>query len=145
MATGIQVVFDCADPDRLARFWATALHYRVQDPPDGFTSWEAWLADAGVPESEWNSASAIVDPDGAGPRIYFQRVPEGKVVKNRVHLDLNASSKREVGSDEGRRRVGAEVERLRSEGATVVRPGGEERGEYWVVMQDPEGNEFCVQ
>jgi hypothetical protein len=145
MATGIQVVFDCADPDRLARFWATALHYRVQDPPDGFTSWEAWLADAGVPESEWNSASAIVDPDGAGPRIYFQRVPEGKVVKNRVHLDLNASSKREVGSDEGRRRVDAEVERLRSEGATVVRPGGEERGEYWVVMQDPEGNEFCVQ
>jgi len=145
MATGIQVVFDCADPDRLARFWATALHYRVQDPPDGFTSWEAWLADAGVPESEWNSASAIVDPDGAGPRIYFQRVPEGKVVKNRVHLDLNASSKREVGSDEGRRRAEAEVERLRSEGATVVRPGGEERGEYWVVMQDPEGNEFCVQ
>jgi hypothetical protein len=145
MATGIQVVFDCADPDRLARFWATALHYRVQDPPDGFTSWEAWLADAGVPESEWNSASAIVDPDGAGPRIYFQRVPEGKVVKNRVHLDLNASSKREVGSDEGRRRADAEVERLRSEGATVVRPGGEERGEYWVVMQDPEGNEFCVQ
>lgn len=66
MATGIQVVFDCADPDRLARFWATALHYRVQDPPDGFTSWEAWLADAGVPEDEWNSASAIVDPDGAG-------------------------------------------------------------------------------
>jgi glyoxalase superfamily protein len=145
MATGIQVVFDCADPDRLARFWATALHYRVQDPPDGFTSWEAWLADAGVPESEWNSASAIVDPEGAGPRVYFQRVPEGKVVKNRVHLDLNASSKREVGSDEGRRRVDSEVERLRSEGATVVRPGGEERGEYWVVMQDPEGNEFCVQ
>jgi hypothetical protein len=145
MATGIQVVFDCADPDRLARFWATALHYRVQDPPDGFTSWEAWLADAGVPEGEWNSASAIVDPDGAGPRVYFQRVPEGKVVKNRVHLDLNASSKREVGPDEGRRRVDAEVERLRSEGATVVRPGGEERGEYWVVMQDPEGNEFCVQ
>jgi hypothetical protein len=145
MATGIQVVFDCADPDRLARFWATALHYRVQDPPEGFTSWKAWLADAGVPESEWNSASAIVDPDGAGPRVYFQRVPEGKVVKNRVHLDLNASSKREVGPDEGRRRVDAEVERLRSEGGTVVRPGGEERGEYWVVMQDPEGNEFCVQ
>lgn len=70
-------------------------------------------------------------------------MPEGKVAKNRVHLDLNASSKREVGPDEGRRRVDAEVERLRSEGATVVRPGGEERGEYWVVMQDPEGN--CVQ
>jgi hypothetical protein len=145
MATRIQVVFDCADPDRLSRFWATALHYKLQDPPDGFASWEAWLADAGIPESEWNSASGVVDPDGAGPRLYFQRVPEGKVVKNRVHLDLNVSAKHEVGEEEGRKRVDAEVERLRGEGATVVRPGGEERGEYWVVMQDPEGNEFCVQ
>ncbi len=145
MATAVQVVFDCSDPDRLSRFWATALHYKLQDPPEGFTSWQAWLADAGIPESEWNSAGAIVDPDGAGPRLFFQRVPEGKVVKNRVHLDLNVSDKREVGAEEGKRRVDAEVERLTGEGATVVRPGGEERGEYWVVMQDPEGNEFCVQ
>ena len=145
MATGVHVVIDCADPAQLAQFWATALHYKVEDPPEGFATWEAWLADAGIPESEWNSASALVDPDGAGPRIYFQRVPESKVVKNRVHLDLNVSKKREVGADEGRRRVDAEVERLTGAGATVVRPGGEERGEYWVVMQDPEGNEFCVQ
>ena len=145
MATGVQVVIDCADPAQLSQFWATALHYKLEDPPDGFATWEAWLADAGIPESEWNSASALVDPDGAGPRIYFQRVPESKVVKNRVHLDLNVSKKREVGADEGRRRVDAEVERLTGAGATVVRPGGEERGEYWVVMQDPEGNEFCVQ
>jgi hypothetical protein len=145
MATRIQVVFDCADPDRLSRFWATALHYKLQDPPDGFVSWEAWLADAGIPESEWNSASGVVDPDGAGPRLFFQRVPEGKVVKNRVHLDLNVSSRHEVGAEEGRKRVDTEVERLRGEGATVMRPGAEERGEYWVVMQDPEGNEFCVQ
>ena len=145
MATGVQVVIDCADPAQLAQFWATALHYKVEDPPEGFATWEAWLADAGIPESEWNSASALVDPDGAGPRIYFQRVPESKVVKNRVHLDLNVSAKREVGAEEGRRRVDAEVERLTGVGATVARPGGEERGEYWVVMQDPEGNEFCVQ
>ena len=145
MATGVQVVIDCADPAHLAQFWTTALHYKLEDPPDGFSTWEAWLADAGIPESEWNSASALVDPDGAGPRIYFQRVPESKVVKNRVHLDLNVSKKREVGAEEGRRRVDGEVERLAGVGATVVRPGGEERGEYWVVMQDPEGNEFCVQ
>jgi len=145
MATGVQVVIDCTDPAQLAQFWATALHYKVEDPPEGFATWEAWLADAGIPESEWNSASALVDPDGAGPRIYFQRVPESKVVKNRVHLDLNVSAKREVGAEEGRRRVDAEVERLTGVGASVARPGGEERGEYWVVMQDPEGNEFCVQ
>jgi hypothetical protein len=145
MATGVQVVIDCADPAQLSGFWATALHYKLEDPPEGFATWEAWLADAGIPETEWNSASALVDPDGAGPRIYFQRVPESKVVKNRVHLDLNVSKKREVGAEEGRRRVDAEVERLTGAGATVVRPGGEERGEYWVVMQDPEGNEFCVQ
>jgi len=145
MATGVQVVIDCADPAQLSQFWATALHYKLEDPPDGFATWEAWLADAGIPESEWNSASALVDPDGAGPRIYFQRVPESKVVKNRVHLDLNVSAKREVGAEEGRRRVDAEVERLTGVGASVARPGGEERGEYWVVMQDPEGNEFCVQ
>ena len=145
MATGVQVVIDCADPAQLSQFWVTALHYKLEDPPEGFATWEAWLADAGIPESEWNSASAVVDPDGAGPRIYFQRVPESKVVKNRVHLDLNVSQKRDVGAEEGRRRVDAEVERLAGVGATVVRPGGEERGEYWVVMQDPEGNEFCVQ
>lgn len=144
MATGIQVVFDCADPDRLARFWASVLGYRLQDPPEGYGSWEEFLEDQGVPESEWNSASAVVDPDGAGPRIFFQRVPEPKTVKNRVHLDVNAGGGLGVPVDERRRRVDAEVERLRGEGATLLRPV-EERGEYHVVMQDPEGNELCVQ
>ena len=91
MATGVQVVFDCADPDRLARFWAEALGYRLQDPPAGYGSWEDWLRDQNVPEQRWNDASAVVDPDGKGPRIYLQRVPEAKTVKHRVHLDLNIS------------------------------------------------------
>jgi hypothetical protein len=69
MATGVQVVFDCADPDRLARFWAEALHYKIQDPPPGFDSWEAFLKAQDIPETDWNSASAVVDPDGVGPRI----------------------------------------------------------------------------
>jgi hypothetical protein len=145
VATSIQVVFDCADPSRLARFWAAALGYQLQDPPEGHDSWESWLRAEGVPEESWNDASAVVDPDGAGPRIFFQRVPEPKTVKNRVHLDLNVGGGRAAGLDENRRRVDAEVERLQAEGATVQRPGGEQRGEYWVVMQDPEENEFCVQ
>ena len=144
MATGVQIVFDCADPDKLATFWAAALHYEKQDPPPGFASWPDFLKAQGIPESEWNSASAVVDPDGAGPRIYFQQVPEGKVVKNRVHLDLNVGGPRATPLDERRRRVDAEVVRLVQLGARPSRPV-QERGEYWVNLFDPEGNEFDVQ
>jgi hypothetical protein len=144
MATAIQVVFDCADPARISAFWAEALHYQLQDPPEGYASWPEFLTAQGVPEDQFNSASAVVDPDGRGPRIYFQRVPESKIVKNRVHLDLNVSGGPGIALDERRPRVDAEVERLRALGATTFR-AVEERGEYWVVMQDPEGNEFCVQ
>ncbi len=143
MAPTIQVVIDCANPAALAPFWAAALHGKVQDPPDGFASWEAFLTAQGVPESEWNSASAIVDPNGVLPRIYFQRVPEPKTVKNRVHLDINAGGGHDTPAEERRGRVTAEVERLIGIGATRLREM-EQRGEYWVVMQDPEGNEFCV-
>ena len=134
MTTGIQITFDCADPGRLAEFWAAALGYVVQPPPDGFDSWPAFLTAIGVPESEWDSRSACVDPEGTRPRLFFQRVPEPKTAKNRVHLDVN------VGTD----RVDAEVSRLVEAGATTVREHGE-LGERWVVMADPEGNEFCVQ
>jgi hypothetical protein len=143
MATGIQVVFDCADPSRLARFWAEALGYKLDDPPEGYQRWEDWLRDQGIPEERWNDASAVVDPNGAGPRIYLQRVPEPKTVKNRVHLDLNVSGGRPVPIEERRRRVEAEAERLTGIGATRLR-AVEELGVYWVVMQDPEANEFCV-
>jgi len=144
MATPIQVTCDCADPDRLASFWATALGYSKQDPPTGYATWPAYLQAQGIPEDQWNSASAIIDPEGRGPRIYFQRVPEPKVVKNRVHLDLNVGGGRQVSLQERRARVDAEVDRLRGAGATPLRPV-EEHGEYWVVMADPEGNEFCLQ
>ena len=144
MATGVQIVFDCGDPDKLATFWAAALHYKIQDPPAGFASWPDFLKAQGIPETEWNSASAVVDPDGVGPRIYFQRVPEGKTVKNRVHLDLNVGGPRSAPADERRRRVDAEVDRLLQLGARRSRTV-EERGEYFVNMFDPEGNEFDVQ
>ena len=78
MSIPIQVTFDCADPDRLAHFWADLLGYQLDSPPPGYDSWESWLSEHGVPESEWNSASAVSDPDGRGPRIFFQRVPEQK-------------------------------------------------------------------
>jgi Glyoxalase-like domain len=100
VAAKVQVVIDCADPARLAGFWAEALGYRVQDPPSGFDSWLAFLISVGVPESEWNSASAVVDPDGAGPRIYLQRVPEPKAGKNRLHLDLNVGGGHDVPIDQ---------------------------------------------
>jgi hypothetical protein len=145
MTAAIQIVFDSASPDRLARFWAEALGYRLQDPPDGFDSWPAFLEAQGVPKSEWDSASALVDPEGIRPRLFFQRVPEGKVAKNRVHLDLNVSGGPDVTLDERKVRIHAEVGRLRALGATDERGALELRGEYWVRMNDPEGNEFCVQ
>jgi hypothetical protein len=144
VATSVQIVFDCADPDKLASFWAAALHYKKQDPPAGFASWPDFLKAQGIPESEWTSASAVVDPDGVGPRIFFQQVPEGKVAKNRVHLDLNVGGPRSAPAEERRRRVDAEVDRLLQLGARRSRTV-EERGEYFVNMFDPEGNEFDVQ
>jgi Glyoxalase-like domain len=144
MGTPIQVVFDCADPAALAAFWADALGYEIQPPPEGFDSWDAALTAWGVPEERWNDRSAITDPDGDGPRVFFQRVPEPKTVKNRVHVDVHASGGSDTDREVRRERVAAEVARLEEAGASVFREV-EEMGEHWVVMQDPEGNEFCVQ
>jgi hypothetical protein len=144
MSTGIQLVFDCADPDRMARFWSAALGYQLQPPPDGFDTWDAFLDSLGVPAAERNDASAIVDPAGVRPRIFFQRVPEPKVAKNRLHIDLNAGAGARDPT-ERRARVDAEVARLKALGATDERGAMAKHGEYWVRMNDPEGNEFCVQ
>ena len=144
MGTPIQVVMDCADPARLSAFWAIALDYVVQPPPEGFDSWEAFLSSVGIPESEWNSRSAVVDPGDKGPRLFFQRVPEPKTAKNRVHVDVNAGGGREAPDEERRARVGAKVDELVAAGASVFKEF-DEGDEHWVVMQDPEGNEFCVQ
>jgi hypothetical protein len=145
MARSIQIVFDTADPDLEAHFWAEALGYELQPPPAGFTSWPAFLREQGMAEERSNDASAITDPDGHGPRIFFQRVPEGKTAKNRMHLDLNVSGG--PGTDIGvrRTRVDAEVARLKALGASGKRGAIERDSEYWVRMNDPEGNEFCVQ
>lgn len=119
MARDVQITFDCADPAALAEFWADALGYRVQSPPPGFETWEQALEAMNVPPEHRNDASAVVDPDGSGPRLFFQKVPEGKQVKNRVHLDVRAAPGL-TGAD----RMAAletEAERLVARGATRVR------------------------
>ena len=143
MARAVQVAIDCADPARLGEFWAEVLGYVRDSPPDGFDSWEAALEAWGVPESEWNSANALVDPDGVGPRIFFQRVPEPKTGKNRLHLDVRVTEGPGLPVEQRRPVQQAEAERLVALGATVVGEV-EEMGGVWVVMQDPEGNEFDV-
>jgi hypothetical protein len=144
MSTRVQVAIDCADPATLSQFWAEALGYVHPAPPGDFPSWEAFLTANGVPEVEWNSTSALEDPDGVGPRLFFQRVPEPKAGKNRVHLDLNVSGGTKVSLAQRIPRVRGKVAGLVTLGGQVVHEY-EEMGEFWIVMRDPEGNEFCVQ
>jgi hypothetical protein len=143
MAVGVQVTFDAADPEALAAFWGETLGYVEQDPPEGFGSWEAWAAANDVPRERWGDSAARVDPDGVGPRLFFQKVPEPKTAKNRVHLDLSVGGGRGTPPEESRARVAAAVERAVAAGATKVREV-DEPGQHWVVLQDPEGNEFCL-
>jgi hypothetical protein len=144
MSREIQVTFDCADPGKLAPFWAEALGYQVQDPPGGFGSWDEALAAMGVPPERRNDASAVIDPAGAGPRVFFQRVPEGKEIKNRVHLDVRAAPG--LAGDERMAALEAECERLVALGARRLRRAEPDPplGAGWIVMADPEGNEFCL-
>ena len=150
MSRTIQVTFDCADPQTLSRFWAAVLGYDIPGPPgydaaagqDVFAAWHAFLGRVGVPESEWNSRSAVEDPAGAGPRLFFQRVPEGKIVKNRVHLDVRAAPGLE--GDERMAALEAECERLVALGATRVRRSepAPPMSKGFLTLEDPEGNVF---
>lgn len=148
VSTRFQVTIDCRNPDRLTHFWAEALRYQIEPPPAGFDSWKVYWRSIGVPEEELadmneGSSVSVVDPDGVGPRIWFQPVPENKVVKNRVHLDLEVSGGRTVSMEVRKERVNAEADRLVRAGATKLRVL-EQAGldHYAVAMQDPEGNEF---
>jgi hypothetical protein len=141
----VQITFDCGDPDALCRFWAEVLGYHQQPPPAGFDSWDAFLDSVGVPPEQRNDRSAAVPPEGdSGPRLFFQRVPEGKTAKNRVHLDVRAAPGLEP--DERMTALETEAERLVALGATRVRrfEPGTELSAGFLVMTDPEGNEFCL-
>jgi len=141
MSAAFQVTFDAKNPEEIAGFWASALGYETATPPEGFDTWEGFLDSIGVPEDKRDSAWALVDPEGVKPRLFFQKVPEDKSAKNRVHLDIHASVGVQPDQVDDRRRE--EVERLESMGATR-HDEITEMGLTWVVMTDPEGNEFCV-
>jgi hypothetical protein len=140
MATSVQVTFDCADPHGMARFWASALGYEKED----HTALVRQLLEAGAIGDQdtvevdggpqFADASACRDPDGEGPRLLFQKVPEGKVAKNRVHLDLHV----------GKERYEAEAARLESIGARKLW-FSDDRGAACWTMADVEDNEFCVE
>ncbi|ASO18300.1 catechol 2,3-dioxygenase-like lactoylglutathione lyase family enzyme [Actinoalloteichus hoggarensis] len=144
MARDVQITFDCADPAALAAFWAEALDYRLQGPPAGFESWDQALDAMGVPPERRNDAAASIDPEGTGPRLFFQRVPEGKQAKNRAHLDVRAAPGLE--GDARMAALEAAAERLVAHGATRLHrhePALPLDGGH-IVMADPEGNEFCL-
>ena len=117
-----ELAIDCADPVRLASFWCSVLDYEVQDDEDGVIS----IGAPDVPEGKSR-------PGPVPPTLTFARVPEGKSVKNRLHLDVNPADREQ---DE-------EVRRLLDLGARHV-DVGQTGDESWVSLVDPEGNEFCV-
>lgn len=137
----VQITFDCAEPERVARFWCEVLGYVVPPAPSGFASWAEF--DASLPADRQGAAFACVDPSGVGPRLFFQRVPEGKVVKNRVHLDVRVGTG--LVGPERLAALEAEQDRLIALGAshfqTLYADGF---NESCIVMQDVEGNEFCL-
>ena len=144
MPVPYQLVINCADPDLLARFWAAALGYELEAPPAGFATWDDWRRDMGLLETVGVGADSIVDPDGRGPRIWFQVVPDGKTVPNRLHLDINASGGGTLPIETRRERVDAKARQLADLGATLVDAYDGSLDFYAVAMKDPEGNEFDI-
>ena len=146
MPVRYQLVIDCADPDRMARFWAAALGYELAPVPAGFATWKDFYRDLGLPEEELvDGADRISDPDGQGPSIWFNVVTEAKTVKNRLHFDIHASGARTDPIETRRQRVDAEANRLAGLGATITGAlTGEGLDHYAVGMRDPEDNEFDI-
>ncbi|WP_448625705.1 VOC family protein [Geodermatophilus sp. URMC 64] len=140
MATDFQVVIDCAAPHELADWWAEALGWQVEAQDAAFIR---RMIEAGYATEDqttthkgalvWKEGAAINSPDPGRPRVLFQQVPEGKTVKNRMHLDLRVGAERRE----------AEVARLVAAGATELWRASQGPHE-WVTLADPEGNEFCV-
>ncbi|WP_037312767.1 VOC family protein [Amycolatopsis orientalis] len=148
----IQVTFDALDPKALSTFWRDALGYVHPGPPgvevpegtDPLDVWAEFLERVGVPEDQRNTRSALEDPAGEGPRIFFQQVPEDKIAKNRVHLDIRAAPG--LQGDERMAALEAECDRLVALGAKRIQRFEPEQplSLGFIVMNDPEGNEFCL-
>jgi len=146
MAHSLQIVIACEDPQRLTDFWAPALGYIPQPPPDGFDTWDAFAEQVGIPSDRRNDLGAVIDPDGVGPRILFERY-EGGAVTHRLHFDVNSIGGSGFdGTPEDRKAaLASERSRLEALGATFVREATGMAGEVWIELLDPEGNWFCVQ
>ncbi|MDA3647292.1 VOC family protein [Saccharopolyspora indica] len=150
MSHEFQITFDAHDPRALSVFWRDALGYVIPGPPgaeraaDPLAAWDEFLERAGVPAEQRNSRSAAEDPEGRRPRLFFQQVPENKVAKNRVHLDVRAAPG--LQGEERMSALEAECDRLVALGASrVARQEPAPPFEYGhIVMTDPEGNEFCL-
>lgn len=136
-----QVTFDCAEPERVARFWCEVLGYVAPTPPEGFDTWDDF--NLSLPPEDRGAWFSCSDPSGVGPRLFFQRVPEGKVVKNRVHLDVRAGTG--LVGEERLATLEAECTRLLALGAVHVRTQlADDENESCITMQDIAGNEFCL-
>ena len=137
----VQVAIDCADPHRLAAFYAAAFAYDVErhEPIIRGLLEQGLVTDADLIEIDgqlaFAAAAGCSDPAGVLPRLLFQQVPEAKVVKNRVHLDF------QMGGDAAREEA---VDRIVGLGGTRLWDGQQGPVHKWVTMADPEGNEFCV-
>lgn len=142
--TTFGITMDCADARAQARFWALALGCVEAPPPQGWSTWEAFLTDNGVPEEEWDDGASLRPTDGVGPGLGFLRVPEPKTVKNRMHLDVKVSGGRHVDQALREKRIRAKQAQLADAGATLVREDMVEDRLDHLVMLDPEGNEFCI-
>lgn len=152
MSRHVQITFDARDPRALSSFWCQVLGYVHPGPPgvelpegaDPLAVWDEFLERVGVPEEQRDTRSAIEDPEGHGPRLFFQKVPEEKAGKNRVHLDIRVAP----GLQGGERMAALEAEcaRLVALGAKRLRrhePAPPFDAGH-IVMADPEGNEFCL-
>jgi hypothetical protein len=140
---GLHVVFDSADPDRVSKFWMTALpgYDFPQPPPEGFETWEQWADANSIPLDQRNQARTLVDTVGNRPTIFFNQVSESKSGKNRLHLDIKVAEG--LSGDQRRTRIEFETDRLLAAGAEIVKRVDDGDG-FWTVMRDVEGNEFCV-
>lgn len=146
MSVRYQLVIDCADADPQARFWAAALGYELSPPPAGFATWRDFYLHVGLPEEDLvDGADRISDPRGGGPDIWFHAVPDVKIVKNRLHVDIHASGERTDPIETRRKRVDAEADRLVGLGAVKAVVMYEDGVDHYAVgMKDPEGNEFDI-
>jgi hypothetical protein len=146
---GVSITIDCHDPRVLVPFWCRVLGYVPEPPPGGHATWIEYWRSLGIPEAELEGAEdaqdSIIDPQGHRPRIWFQVVPEAKIVKNRVHLDVDVTDRRSLPLSERRTRVDDMAQELVHLGATLLRNSAPEGADYYAaVLADPEGNEFCI-